>query len=833
MAVPTVTVQKTRTTGLSLGLTVICTLVALVAFIGVNRYGLGIALEEAAQGSKAQMTLDLRLRAQLIAEMINDQRVRREPTEGRRALQDWTVSWLGGRQHRAVFSGAFILDSTGRLLFDSAAPDRQGQDLFGARDDDGVFFIQELVAMGLREEGGSLSYAMAAGSGKRSDYLAFSQGITPWGWVVVVQADGGQLDRAIEQGGLPLETSFIRQSIAGGLVIILLGGVIGTITISITRKTGRQYRDAIADLHRPIDDNRRLALVASETDNGVIIADADGRIEWVNEGFSRITGYTSAELAGRDPVAVLTGPETDDNSSGMIIAAFDHRQPLDLENRFYRKDGSRVWLRLSMQPVRDDEGRQGAGFIGIVTDVQGQRNLLERISGNEERLRRLASQVPGMLFELHRRPDKALDLRWSNDQVVGLFGLTPERAKEDPQRLFNAIHDEDRERLQLALDDSAARLKRLSMECRVATANGGSGRWLHIRAQVLPDQTGGVTWFGFVTDISRRKEDERLLQEAVLEAKSAVDAKQAFLANMSHEIRTPMNWVLGMTELLLETELDEIQQDFAGTVQNSARALLVVINDILDYSKLDAERMQLEHLPFDLLALVNEVVELFRPRIADNPIDLIISVGEDLPNRIYGDPARLRQVLNNLIGNAVKFTAKGHVLIGLRRLDIDEEERLEITVADTGIGMDAETLGRLFEPFTQADVSTSRQYGGTGLGLAITRELVTLMDGAVAVNSRPEQGSTFTVTLPFERAPEPRRYQLQGPADPLANRLCVVIDDSSLNLHLLEHQLKDAGARVLAIGDSATARARVNEVLNTGEKRCGTTAGQIPGRRPP
>jgi CheY-like chemotaxis protein/anti-sigma regulatory factor (Ser/Thr protein kinase) len=272
-----------------------------------------------------------------------------------------------------------------------------------------------------------------------------------------------------------------------------------------------------------------------------------------------------------------------------------------------------------------------------------------------------------------------------------------------------------------------------------------------------------------------------------------------------------------MTELLLETELDEIQQDFAGTVQNSARALLVVINDILDYSKLDAERMQLEHLPFDLLALVNEVVELFRPRIADNPIDLIISVGEDLPNRIYGDPARLRQVLNNLIGNAVKFTAKGHVLIGLRRLDIDEEERLEITVADTGIGMDAETLGRLFEPFTQADVSTSRQYGGTGLGLAITRELVTLMDGAVAVNSRPEQGSTFTVTLPFERAPEPRRYQLQGPADPLANRLCVVIDDSSLNLHLLEHQLKDAGARVLAIGDSATARARVNEVLNTGE----------------
>ena len=258
--------------------------------------------------------------------------------------------------------------------------------------------------------------------------------------------------------------------------------------------------------------------------------------------------------------AVLTGPETDANSSGMIIAAFDHRQPLDLENRFYRKDGSRVWLRLSMQPVRDDEGRQGAGFIGIVTDVQGQRNLLERISGNEERLRRLASQVPGMLFELHRRPDKALDLRWSNDQVVGLFGLTPERAKEDPQRLFNAIYDEDRERLQLALDDSAARLERLSMECRVATANGGSGRWLHIRAQVLPDQTGGVTWFGFVTDISRRKEDERLLQEAVLEAKSAVDAKQAFLANMSHEIRTPMNGVLGMTELLLETELDEIQR---------------------------------------------------------------------------------------------------------------------------------------------------------------------------------------------------------------------------------------------------------------------------------
>jgi signal transduction histidine kinase/CheY-like chemotaxis protein len=271
-----------------------------------------------------------------------------------------------------------------------------------------------------------------------------------------------------------------------------------------------------------------------------------------------------------------------------------------------------------------------------------------------------------------------------------------------------------------------------------------------------------------ITDLEVLRRSEEASMKAKEAAESASRAKSEFLANMSHEVRTPMTGILGMTGLLLDTELSAEQQDYVKIVQSSAEALLTIINDILDFSRIEAGRLTIDPIAFDLVAAIDEVVALVAERAEEKRIELIVRYAPDVPRRVVGDAGRIRQVLMNLTGNAIKFTHEGHVLINIEKLDGDEQSaRVRVSVEDTGIGIPNDKLDAVFEKFTQADGSITRRYGGTGLGLAITKQLIELMHGEIAVNSTPGHGSTFafTLTLPLDRdAPiePPRTENLEG-----------------------------------------------------------------------
>ncbi len=334
----------------------------------------------------------------------------------------------------------------------------------------------------------------------------------------------------------------------------------------------------------------------------------------------------------------------------------------------------------------------------------------------------------------------------------------------------------------------------------------GNGRWLRVLEQPTPD--GGRV--GLRVDITELKEQQAALEAARLQAEAANRAKSAFLANMSHEIRTPMNGVVGMAELLCDTALTEEQRLFAETIRSSGEALLVIINDILDYSKIEAERLTLHPEPFDLERTIHEVTMLLQPRARAKGIDLMIDYDMFLPTRYVGDPGRVRQVLTNLIGNAVKFTETGHVLVRVVGLEADvARHQLHVTVEDTGIGIAPENLDHIFGEFNQVESQQNRKFEGTGLGLTITRRLIDLMQGSVWVDSEVGRGSCFgfKITLPVAEG--------EGQAHaPITIRRALVVDDQFINRTILERQLTPHGIAVTLCRSGSDALEQL--VLNPG-----------------
>jgi PAS domain S-box-containing protein len=459
-----------------------------------------------------------------------------------------------------------------------------------------------------------------------------------------------------------------------------------------------------------------------------------------------------------------------------------------------------MWVQGMGISLRDEKGF-ATRFIAALTDIAERRAQDEALRDQAALTRAIIDSNPNPIY-LKDAECRFVDVNPAWERQTGI--PSREACGRTVTDLFpserSAVYDrQDRELLIRGEGSSIA-------EVEVRRDDGRQHHYIMSKS-VLKWSDGRVRGLvGTLTDITALKEIEAALRASREEALSAGQAKAAFLATMSHEIRTPLNGVLGMANLLRDTPLDPEQRDYVDTILVSGDALLSVINDILDYSKIESGRMDLESEPLSLERVVEDSVEILAERAREKDVELAWEVGEGVPPWIAGDLARLRQVLVNLVGNAVKFTDAGEVVVAVRRTGAEEDGRvrLRFEVADTGIGIAPERLATLFEPFTQVDASTTRKYGGTGLGLAICRRLVRIMGGELEVTSQPGRGSVFFFEIPVMPAPamEPAA---QGPAPDIAGRRILIVDDHATNLRILSQQLKRWGAEPFAVPDGAAA----------------------------
>ncbi len=600
------------------------------------------------------------------------------------------------------------------------------------------------------------------------------------------------------------------------------GGIVG-IRTDITAQ--KQAMAALAE------SEQRFRLLADNAADLVSLQSATGDLLYLSPSCQRILGYRPEELLGRTLYALVDAGDVARvrRAHGEALA---HRRVQSVSYLIAHKDGSPVWLETTVAAIDAEHLFAGTALVASSRDVTERVRYEQELRAAQEQLARQAAATLALAEDLDRSRERFdLAVSGTNDGIwdwdlrtdtiyfspvwFRILGYDAHELPFAATTWTDNIHPDDLMIAYRRIQDHLDGKTDLYIHPHRLRHKHGHFIWIEAKGKAVKNAEGHpYRLVGTITNIEDKKQQEADLRRAKSEAEAAARAKSEFLAAMSHEVRTPMNGIIGMTELLLDTPLTAEQHQFAQAVSTSATALLTIINDILDISKLEAGRMNVEAVPVEVTRLVADVVDLLMPRAREKGIEISAFVAPALDRPLIGDPTRLRQILVNLAANAVKFTEQGHVAIEVSVVpaadDAPDEtsQAVRFEVCDTGIGIPQAALDRLFGKFEQVDGSITRRYGGTGLGLAISQQLAALMGGTITVDSVVGEGSHFSVTLPLQpAAPDP--VPASPPPALLAGRTILAMDRQPLRRRILIHHLEALGLSVVAVGTLGEAAARL------------------------
>ena len=550
------------------------------------------------------------------------------------------------------------------------------------------------------------------------------------------------------------------------------------------------------------ESEEQFRTITASAQDAIVMMGPDGMISYWNHAAETSFGWTSDEAVGRDlhdliapdrylPAHHAAYPEFHQTGRGNAVG-----KTVQLDGR--RKDGTEFPVELSLASV-NLRGEWHA--IGIVRDITERVRSEQALRDSEARTRNILDSIQAGVLIIDRATHSIVD---ANPAALRMLGTTREKVVGHECHKFVC----PAERGACPISDLGQTVD--NSERVLISAAGDTIPILKTVAEITLD--GKPHLLESFVDITERKRIEQALRDAKEAAEIATRVKSEFLANMSHEIRTPLNAVIGMTGLLLDSPLNDVQHDYAEVVRNSGEALLAVINDILDFSKIEAGRMEFESIAFDIRSCVEDVGDLVSHTAFSKGLELAVLVSPAVPRRVKGDPGRLRQVLLNLMNNAVKFTARGEVNVRVSLVGVDRHQAtIRFEVTDTGIGVPVDRIDRLFKSFSQVDASTTRKFGGTGLGLAICSRLVEMLGGQIGIESKPGEGSNFWFTLPLEVVetgvvePTPKLPSLRG-------LKIMVIDDNATNRHLMRDLFTGWGCATEELPGGVEAIERLREV---------------------
>ena len=638
-----------------------------------------------------------------------------------------------------------------------------------------------------------------------------------------------------DEGLLPIKTKDGRERIIE-FRNSLIHGATGPIGV---RGSARDITKQIHAQEALRQSEEKYRTILENIEDGYFEVDLAGNLTFFNDALCRITGDPKDKLMGMNNREYMD-EETGRKVYKTYMKIFETGEPVKGLEYAILKNGNKKHVETSVSLMKDKKG-QPIGFRGILRDVSERKQAEEALRESEEKYRTILESIEDGYFEV----DIAGNLTFFNDTMCRMLGYSKnelmgmnsreymdKKNAKAAYRTFNKIYTTGQ--------------PAKGFDWELTTKERAKKIYVEANVSLMKDSKGQPTGFqGMLRDITSRKMKEDALRkskadaeamnieleevnkqfeqaieranEMATEAEIASMAKSEFLANMSHEIRTPMNGVIGMTRILLDTELTPEQRHYAEATRSSADSLLMVINEILDYSKIEADKLELEVIDFDLRLTIEDMIDVLSITASQKGLELACEVHHEVPSRLRGDPGRLRQILINIAGNAIKFTEKGEVAI---RIALEKEDEVSatvrFTVSDTGIGIPQDKMDFLFQSFSQVDTSTTRKYGGTGLGLAISKGLVELMDGEIDVESKEGKGTTFEFTIDLEKQTEDHDAETVVPADILHKRI-LVVDDNQTNREILRIQLQYWGCSVEEVSSGQEALEELHRAITDGK----------------